>query len=444
MADLVQRPRFYEGQVLAAVDLTAGLEYARSQEARHDRLVHRWGIVDGLTLAATPQTSGSAKYVTVSLQPGLAIDGTGREVLVPEAMTLDAQLFARSNVAVGDAGAWYPVLLAGADRPSLPPPVSHSCTVAQASRTVESYKITFGAPGDELRLDAQKPPPVWAGAGGAPDAPRWWLLLGFVQWDAAQKHFTAAGEAANGVARRYVGVRADEVTAQGGDLVLRSRPDGTPGAAVWTVHSQKDSARVSLDVDDGEGGHVPMVAAYSDGTIETHAGQATLRSGARGIVGKPMVQLAETDDGGTLTFGLQTAAGKPSSLLAVDEQGNLSIAGIFKGQLAHGVRLESGTASNGMVLPLPDGITDEQVQSGAVRLHFQLMPQPAGLAPWDADLTTYPAWIAMPQEASVDPTTRELRCLVRWIGFHQQTHAPTTETVAGACDYVVFAVTQES
>jgi hypothetical protein len=166
---LVQRPRFYEGQVLAAADLTAGLEYARSQEARHDRLVHEWGIADGLALVATSRGS----YVDVVLQAGLALDDTGREVLVPDAVRLDEKLFVRSNVAVGDPDALYPVIIAGSDSPALPPPVSHSCTVAQASRTVESYKLAFGAPGDELTIARQVPPKLDQGAGGAPAEARW-------------------------------------------------------------------------------------------------------------------------------------------------------------------------------------------------------------------------------------------------------------------------------
>src|SRR5437762_2797780 len=111
MADLVQRPRFYEGQIVAAADLNAGLEYARARDARHDRLVHRWGIADGLALVGTPQRSGTAQYLAVALQPGVAIDGSGRELLVPEAAPLDEKLFLRANVAVGNAEAWYPVLL---------------------------------------------------------------------------------------------------------------------------------------------------------------------------------------------------------------------------------------------------------------------------------------------------------------------------------------------
>jgi hypothetical protein len=443
MAELVQRPRYYEGQIVAAADLTAGLEYARAKEARHDRLVHKWGIADGLALVGTPQQSATGQYLAVALQPGVAIDGSGREVLVPQATPLDEKLFLRSNVAVGDAEAWYPVMLAGADRPALPTALTRSCAVTQANRTVESWQLSFGAPGDERKLAAQSAPAVWSGAGGKVEDRRWWLLLGFVQWDATQQRFVAVSAAANGVARRYVGVRADEVAAQGGDLVLRSQPDRNKGAAVVTVHSEKGGGRVSLDLDDGQGGHLPTVAAYADGTIETHGGQLVLRCGPAATLGKPMLELDETTGGGTLTFGLQQANSRPSSLLAVDEQGNLSIAGVFKGLVAGGVRLESGTASHGALLPLPNGITDAQVADGTVLLHFQLTPVALGTAPWDADLASHPVWLAHLQEASVDPVTRALTCLVRWVGLPSGAHPLVTQTVASACDYVVFAVPQE-
>lgn len=433
---LVQRPRFYEGQVLGAADLTAGLEYARSQEARHDRIVHEWGIADGLALVATQHGS----YVDVLVKAGLAIDGTGREVLVPEDVRLDEKLFMRTNVVVGDADALYPVMLAGADSPALPPPLTHSCTVAQASRTVESYKLAFGAPGDELTIARQRPPKLDQGAGGAPDQPRWWILLGFVKWDAAQQHFTAVADASIAASRRYIGIRADEVVGQGGSLVLRSRLAGTKDAPIAQLaQTQPSGGKLTLGVDDGHGGIVPRMLAYTDGTLESEAGQLTLRSGGPHVLNKPMVQLDETPAGGTLTFGLQDASGQPSQLMRVDEHGNLTIAGIFTGLHSGAVRIASGVATDGVILPLPDGITDDQIATGTVELHIMLTPRPPGLTPYDADLANYPLWIPTPLEARVD-ADRRVHCRYQWVGFRTSTAGvPQHEVLGGSCDYVVCA-----
>lgn len=439
MSGLVQRPRFFEGQILGAADLADGLEYARSQQARHHRLVHEWGIADGLALVASRAPGGP--FVIVKLTAGLALDGTGREIVVPEDVTLDEKLFNRSNVVVGDPDALYPVLLAGADSPTLPRPVSHSCTVAQASRTVESYKLSFGAPGDEAAVERQPAPRLDQGAGGAPNQPRWWILLGFVKWDATQRRFTGVAESSNGVRRRYVGVRADGVTAQGGTLTLRSRLAGTATAPLVTLEHTSAGGRLSLGLDDGHGGMVPKLVESSDGTIESDAGTLTLRSGAPAVVGKPMVRLEETP--ASLTFGLQDAGGQPSKLLTVDERGNLTIAGLFNGLIAGAVKVASGIATDGVVLPLPDGITEDRVANDEVSLHVQLTLHPPGRAPYDADLANFPTWIGTPIGATVD-ADRRLQCQVQWVGIRNAGGPPSVEVLAGACDYVVLAVVKGS
>ena len=45
-----ERPAFFEGQILAAADLTSAVDYGRAQAARHDRYLHAWGIAEGLEL----------------------------------------------------------------------------------------------------------------------------------------------------------------------------------------------------------------------------------------------------------------------------------------------------------------------------------------------------------------------------------------------------------
>src|SRR6187549_265517 len=74
-----QRPKFYEEQYLGAADLTAAVDYGRTQQARHLLGAHTWGIAVGLALKETPQSGGS---VTVHLLPGYAWDGYGRPIVV--------------------------------------------------------------------------------------------------------------------------------------------------------------------------------------------------------------------------------------------------------------------------------------------------------------------------------------------------------------------------
>jgi hypothetical protein len=157
------------------------------------------------------------------------------------------------------------------------------------------------------------------------------------------------------------------------------------------------------------------------------------------VIGKPIVRLDEAPAGGTLTFGLQDAGGQPSKLLTVDPYGNLTIAGFFNGLVAGAVKVASGIATHGIVLPLPDGITEEQVASGEVTLHVQLTPHPPGPTPYDADLAAYPIWIGTPISAVVD-VDRRLQCVVQWVGFRAVAGAALIEVLSGACDYVVLAV----
>src|SRR5712692_9222639 len=118
MATTIVRPTFYEGEILPAADLTASVDAARGQMARHDRYVHRWGIVSGLDLFGTDSTAGSQPYKTVSLKSGIAIDGTGGEIVVPADQALRPPEFQMIHKA--KPGFWYPVFLTGQDQPAPP------------------------------------------------------------------------------------------------------------------------------------------------------------------------------------------------------------------------------------------------------------------------------------------------------------------------------------
>lgn len=90
MTELEDRPRFYEGQYLAAADLTAVVDYARTQRARMLLGAHRWGIALGLDLMEVPGPNASLDVV---IQPGYAWDGFGRPIVVPEPAKLSIALF---------------------------------------------------------------------------------------------------------------------------------------------------------------------------------------------------------------------------------------------------------------------------------------------------------------------------------------------------------------
>jgi hypothetical protein len=202
------------------------------------------------------------------------------------------------------------------------------------------------------------------------------MLLGFVQWNAAIKHFTAARDTSEGIGRRYAGVQADVVATRGGQLTLRTRSGNEAG--------------------------------------------------------KPALILDETDNG-LLQFGMLTALGVVTPVFSVTAKGDVKAEGTISGAVAPGsVQLQSGIATDGVVLPLPPGITEEQVASSQVTLHISLAPRFPGAAQPDNNSD----WVAVPLECKLEDTSRRVLCRFRW--FRLNALLPFHD-LPGACNYVVMA-----
>jgi hypothetical protein len=91
--DEILRLHYYERQYLGAADLEDQQTYLRDMRRRHNIGQHTWGIVTGLDLVYTP-VPGDPTAVNFFLQPGMAVDGFGREILVMAPTSLDPGLFA--------------------------------------------------------------------------------------------------------------------------------------------------------------------------------------------------------------------------------------------------------------------------------------------------------------------------------------------------------------
>ncbi len=92
-----ERVQYREGQRLLAADLRAEQAYHTAARRRHALSGHTWGIVRGLAPAVDAGR--------LLIQPGLAVDGYGRELLLPEPLAIDpadlAAAFADVGVAPG-------------------------------------------------------------------------------------------------------------------------------------------------------------------------------------------------------------------------------------------------------------------------------------------------------------------------------------------------------
>src|ERR1700722_1140728 len=95
MADItdIERLNYYEGEYLGAVDFEAEQEYHRDMRRRHNIGPHTWGIVTGLDVAQF-LNGGTNNEVDVFIQPGVAVDGFGREIVVFSPYQLTAEMFA--------------------------------------------------------------------------------------------------------------------------------------------------------------------------------------------------------------------------------------------------------------------------------------------------------------------------------------------------------------
>jgi hypothetical protein len=390
MADTVARPTFFEGQILGAADLTATVEYGHGQMARHARLLHSWGIAFGLKLTPTPRTISGKAVVDVAVSSGVAIDGRGLEILVTEDQPLSEDLFRSSNVLdTKDPNAFHPVFVV---RRSEAAPIasftSGACGSNQSTRETEGFEFEFGRPGDERTLDEQTPPDSTEGASDS----AWRVLIGFVQWRAEGiNRFKDIAEVSNGVGRRYAGVIASEVVAH----------------------------------------HGPSTEAKSAG------GVLTLRARPRTQVDKPAVVIDESIEGGELSFGIQDGLGGMKKVFKVNAKGDLTVEGRLGGGVGVGVHVQSGVATDGMLLPLPTGITNQQVADGKVTLHVHVTPH--------VDTTDPPSGFTIDDSVTFvrqcEVLDRRVHGIIRWTKLNPAGGGATDFVdLPLACDYTITAV----
>jgi hypothetical protein len=271
--DQSERPRFYEGQYLGADDLTAGVDYGRAQNARHALGAHTWGIAIGLDLVERTLPSGD---VHVTIAPGVAWDGFGRQVLVLAPAKLSIDKFANFQAATSADGLLVKVWLRY-DEAAIrePAPGFENCRVDdQNERIVESFAIEVGdPPGDPhgaltiagRSVDALNARSVFnPGAAKVYDEsipyqtfpegklPPWLIPVGYVRWQklAGQPGRLLARNDAGATAdsdlirsfRRYLGVVAETINAADGAIRLRDRwsdPDKTSFQAPRAVVDKK-------------------------------------------------------------------------------------------------------------------------------------------------------------------------------------------------------------
>jgi hypothetical protein len=150
MMVLVEKPpervRYFDGQLLGVDDLRAEQEYHRSMRYLHNRL-HGSGVASGFDVGVVDGE--------VHVGPGLAIDAAGREIVLTEAVCLDAT--------VVPAGGRWRLVVEWAEQPARAVPVPGD--EPQASRWVERPRLSLVAAG-KVRDDVLLLAHVTRGADG--------------------------------------------------------------------------------------------------------------------------------------------------------------------------------------------------------------------------------------------------------------------------------------
>ncbi len=387
MAQFATRPSFVEGQLLAASDLTMLADNPRAAAQRHNRFVHRWGIVSGLTLSTEDaQDSAGNAFKKVTLEPGMAIDGEGRELLVTQKMLLDpGQLRQAIGSSIAE-GQLYPVFIAARIQEAIGSGAASVglCAGAAASpKMEEAVQILFQQAGDELSEITPSP----LSADPAPDggvAP-WPVFVGHVKWSASAEAFADTDASAARRFRRAAGVNAAVVAGGSHRMLLHPAPTAEAGSAA--------------------------------------------------------LEISDTEDGPALVFGrYQSALAALEPLFAINANGDLKVKGSITGATQSKVVLvQSGVAGDGMTLALPDGVTAQQVADGDARIHVTVNPHidPAASPDPGKDFA------ALVQECRVDERL-QVHCRICWVSLPTDPSSPAVGSTAvsqpGQVNYLVCAI----
>src|SRR6185437_401729 len=259
----IERLNYYEGEFLGAVDFEAEQEYHRDMRRRHNIGPHTWGIVSGLDIAQF-LNGGANNEVDVYIQPGIAVDGFGREIVLFEPAQLTVDLFA-DFPSKQLLGVWI-----GYSQQMQNPSADACASAGQTnafSRVQESYQFVIDPilPSHDALVvagnDVAPPdttgwtppailPPLPANEGdivlplddsvpfqALPDdntAANWLIPLGKVMWDGPNQRFLQAAPAIANRSRQYSGAVASAVYAPAGSLTIqdRSTPSPLPSGAL--------------------------------------------------------------------------------------------------------------------------------------------------------------------------------------------------------------------
>jgi hypothetical protein len=256
----IERLNYYEGEFLGAADFEAEQEYHREMRRRHNIGQHTWGIVSGLDLVQIPngaQTPNNLPEVDIYVQPGMAVDGFGREIVVLNKAQLTQDFFAPyfdPNPAAPPIPMYVWISYA---QVMLQPPADACTRMNQPNafgRVQETFALTVtpdpkGPTDDLIAVDGKSTtPPVqpWSSPPPPPPQPgdillpyddsvpyqefsaddstvNWHVAIGRVFWDPHNGVFVQQPDSWPAVGRQYAGSVTSAIFSPGDSLVIRDR-----------------------------------------------------------------------------------------------------------------------------------------------------------------------------------------------------------------------------
>jgi hypothetical protein len=261
----IERLNYYEGEYLGATDFQAEQDYQRDMRRRHNVGQHTWGIVNGLDLALVPTgvnaPGSNLPEVNIYVQPGMAIDGFGREIVVLSKTQLTTDLFAAYN----NPAAQYTIMSVWISYAQvLLNPPSDGCTAANAANSYGRIQETFalsvtqsGAPptDDPIVVDGTSMQvPVPPTSTTTPPQPGvivlpyddsipyqefstddstdfWYVQIGQVFWDSNNQALVQAPNLSAATEREYAGNVSNAIYVPGGTLTIKDRFTPSPLSA---------------------------------------------------------------------------------------------------------------------------------------------------------------------------------------------------------------------
>jgi hypothetical protein len=239
--DDIKRLYFYERQFLGARDFREEQGYHIEMRRRHLVAHHRWGIVAGLSIT---QDANSKVW---AVEPGMAVDAYGREILVFDPEPLNTE-----QIAARLAGEVKPVQLKiwlayKTEKAQKPAPGYRACDEKDGfMRVRETFRLIYqddpvfdlhqtADPANQDPNNQESWPRAFQDLPDDPKQARWPIFLGTLVWDTDPDNplqnaviSVSALDSRDGQRRRYVGVVAAEIISPDKRLLIRGLNNKSP------------------------------------------------------------------------------------------------------------------------------------------------------------------------------------------------------------------------